>query len=104
YRRESGREGCHDWSRSNRNARQDSGAHGRARPRHHSLTKITFDTVFGRVGLWRATYSFAAPTRSHVRSAPERSALSETGFGWTEIGDQNTARGTLWYLEPNANR
>ena len=46
----------------------------------------------------------AASARSDVRSAAERSALPKIGFAWTEIGDQNNANDTLWYVEANAIR
>jgi hypothetical protein len=46
--------------------------------------------------------SRAAPARSDVRSALERSALPKIGCARTEIGDQNNAHGTLWHAEPNA--
>ena len=53
-------------------------ANGRTRPRHRRFTETTLDTVRGALGWKRAAYSCAAPARSDVRSAPERSALPKT--------------------------
>jgi hypothetical protein len=51
----------------------------------------------GALGEIHAAHSGATPARSHVRSAPGRSALPEIGFAWTKVGDPNNAPGTLWY-------
>ena len=56
-----------------------AGADRRSRPRHRSLTETALDTVRAAHCLWqRAAHSCAAPARSDVRSAPERSALPKT--------------------------
>ncbi len=72
------REGRGRRSRSDRNSRPGGGATGRARPRHRRVTEIVIDTVRGRTGGTRAAHSCAAPARSNVRSAAERSALPGT--------------------------
>ena len=65
-------------SGSNRDSRPGGGAIGRARARDRCPGAIAIDTVRGRTGFTRAPYSCNSSTRSHVRSAPERSALSKT--------------------------
>ena len=51
---------------------------GRTRPRHCCFRKTTLDTVRRPTGCKRSAHSCAAPARSHVRSAPQRSALPKT--------------------------
>ena len=63
------------WSRSDRGVGPGGGAGRRARPRHRRVTETVVDTVRGRTGITRTAHSCAAPARSNVRSAPERSTL-----------------------------
>ena len=65
------------WSRSDRGIRPGSSTTGRAGPRHRRIAEAVVDTIRGRTGFARATHSCATPARSDVRSAPERSTLSE---------------------------
>src|SRR5205823_9711802 len=85
--RESDRERPFDWSLVARDPRPGGGADGRARPRHRRFTETTFDTVRRLTEYNYAAHSGAAPARSNVRSAAERSALSKTRRGWcVEVG------------------
>src|SRR5206468_9756604 len=76
--RESDRERPLDRSLVARDPRPGGGADGRARPRHCRFTETTFDTVRRLTDYNYAAHSRAAPARSNVRSAPERSALPKT--------------------------
>ena len=71
------RERCGRWSRSDRGIRAGGSTNGRAGPRHRGVAEAVVDTIRGGTGFARATHSCAAPARSDVRSAPERSTLSE---------------------------
>src|SRR5207248_5653723 len=85
--RDPDRERCRGWSYSDRDSGPGLGAHGGARPRDCRARETALDTVRWRVGSKRAAHSCAAPARSHVRSAPERSALPKTrGIARAEIG------------------
>src|SRR5207249_6698381 len=85
--RESDRERPLDWSLVARDPRPGGGADGRARPRHRRFTETTFDTLRRLTEYNYAAHSGAAPARSDVRSAAERSALSEASRGWcVEVG------------------
>ena len=66
------------WSHSDRDPGPGGGADGGARPRHRRFTETALDTVRWRAGSKRAAHSCAAPARSDVRSAAERSALPKT--------------------------
>src|SRR5258708_2185808 len=78
YGRESDRERRLRWSYSDRDPRPGGGASRRTRPRHRRFTETTLDTVRWPTGWGRAAHSCAAPARSDVRSAPERSQISTT--------------------------
>ena len=78
-----------DWSRSDRDSCPGSGADGRARPRHRRFTETTLDTVRGPAGFKPAAHSCAAPARSDVRSASERSALPKTLRGKEAVNARN---------------
>ena len=58
--------------------RPGSGPDGATRSRHRRFTETTLHTVRRRVSFKCAAHSRAAPARSDVRSAPERSALPKT--------------------------
>ena len=60
------REGRDNWSHSDRDPRKGGGTHGRARPRHRSVTETTLYTVRWRAGCRHAAYSRAPPARSNV--------------------------------------
>src|SRR5438477_10254620 len=67
------------WYRDDRDFRPCGHASGRTGPRHRRVVKIVIYTFRGRTGFARAAHTCAAPARSDVRSAPERSALPEIG-------------------------
>src|SRR6266487_4071266 len=77
-----------DWSHSDRDPGPGGGADGRARPRHRRFTETTLGTVRWRFPCGPA-HSRAAPARSDVRSAPERSAFSETLRGEEAVNPRN---------------
>src|SRR5207253_11239624 len=69
--------------------------HGRTRPRHCRFTETTLDAKRRRGRRIRAAHSCAAPARSDVRSAPERSALPKTRrLVRIETGGQVIRRGS----------
>src|SRR5204863_6233261 len=72
------REGRARWTGADRNPRPCGCAPGGTRPRHRRFTKITLDTIQWPAGCKLAAHCSAAPARSNVRSAPERSALPKT--------------------------
>ena len=71
---------------SHRNPRPGGGADRRIRPSHRRFTETTLDTVRGRSRCWPPAHSRAAPARSNVRSASERSALRKNCcLAWIKI-------------------
>src|SRR5207248_2008768 len=68
-----------------RDRRPSRGAHGGARPRHRRHRETTLNPVPWPFGLGPAAHSCAPPARSDVRSAAQRSALSETVRGEAEV-------------------
>src|SRR5439155_3788255 len=70
------RKGPHGRPLAHRDPCSGGGTYGRTRPRHYRFTETTVDPVRRPAGHnSRTAYSCAAPARSHVRSAPERSAF-----------------------------
>src|SRR5439155_19977706 len=88
--RKSDREGRLVWSRFDRDPSPGGGAYGGPRARHRRFTETTLDIVRWSAGHTKYTaHPRAAPARSDVRSAPERSALPKTLRRETKVNSRN---------------